>query len=62
VLSADAYSRFEEDGIFDPQAGQAFLQEVLEKGGVENPLDMFVAFRGRDPGIESFLRHQGLIE
>ena len=62
VLSADAYSRFEEEGIFDPQAGQAFLQEVLEKGGVENPLDMFVAFRGRDPGIESFLRHQGLIE
>ena len=62
VLSADAYGRFEEDGIFDPPAGKAFLQEVLEKGGVEDPLELFVAFRGRRPGIESFLRHQGLVE
>ena len=62
VLSADAYGRFEEEGIFDPPAGKAFLQEVLEKGGVEDPLELFVAFRGRRPGIESFLRHQGLVE
>ena len=60
VLSADAFSRFEEDGIFDEKSGRAFLSEVLETGGVNEPLANFVAFRGREPSIDALLRHSGL--
>tara|TARA_Y100000385_G_scaffold221751_1_gene231490 strand:+ start:133 stop:2193 length:2061 start_codon:yes stop_codon:yes gene_type:complete len=60
VLSADAYSRFEEDGIFDAASGQDFLRSVLETGGVNEPLDNFTTFRGRPPSIDALLRHSGL--
>ncbi len=60
VLSADAFGAFEESGIFDSATGQAFLSEVLEKGGVESPLDLFAAFRGRAPGIDAVLHQSGL--
>jgi len=60
VLSADAFGRFEEDGIFDEKSGRAFLSEVLETGGVNEPLANFVAFRGREPSIDALLRHSGL--
>jgi oligopeptidase A len=60
VLSADAFSRFEEDGIFDPRCGRDFLQLILESGGVNDPLDNFTAFRGREPSVEALLRHSGL--
>ena len=60
VLSADAYDRFEQEGVFNPTAGRAFMQHVLETGGVEEPLDVFKAFRGREPSINAFLRHSGL--
>lgn len=60
VLSADAFGAFEESGIFDSATGQAFLNEVLEKGGVESPLDLFTAFRGRAPGIDALLHQSGL--
>jgi oligopeptidase A len=60
VLSADAFSRFEEDGIFDPRCGRDFLQLILESGGVNDPLDNFIAFRGREPSVEALLRHNGL--
>ncbi|MCG8082382.1 MAG: oligopeptidase A, partial [Candidatus Thiodiazotropha taylori] len=45
VLSADAFSRFEEQGIFSQEAGQAFLQEILEQGGSKDAMELFVAFR-----------------
>lgn len=61
VLSSDAFSRFEEEGIFNPQTGQDFLHDILEKGGSETPMTLFKRFRGRKPEIEPLLRHSGLI-
>ncbi len=60
VLSADAFSRFEEEGIFDPAVGRAFLQHILEVGGSRPALESFKAFRGRAPKIDALLRHSGI--
>lgn len=60
VLSADAFSVFEESGLFDQKSGRAFLHHILEAGGSEDPMKRFVAFRGREPSIEPLLRHSGL--
>lgn len=60
VLSADAFSRFEEEGIMNAQVGREFRQHILAKGGSEEPLDLFIAFRGREPRIEALLRHSGI--
>jgi len=60
VLSSDAFSLFEEKGIFDPETGHAFLTHILEKGGSENAMDLFVNFRGRKPTIDALLRHSGI--
>ncbi|MBE9516567.1 MAG: M3 family metallopeptidase [Proteobacteria bacterium] len=60
VLSADAFSKFEENGLFDPATGQAFLTKVLERGGSRPAMDLFVAFRERKPTIDALLRHSGL--
>ena len=60
VLSADAFSRFEELGIFNEQTGQAFLQAILEKGGSEEPMALFKSFMGREPNIDALLRHSGI--
>lgn len=60
VLSADAFSMFEENGIFDQTTGRAFLQNVLEKGGSEDAMDLFIAYRGREPEIDALLRHTGI--
>ncbi len=62
VLSQDAFSKFEEDGIFNTETGQAFLHKILEKGGSEEPDVLFRDFRGRDPDISALLRHRGLVE
>ncbi|MCG7950120.1 MAG: oligopeptidase A [Candidatus Thiodiazotropha endolucinida] len=61
VLSADAFSLFEERGIFNADTGQAFLQEVLQQGGSRDAMELFVAFRGREPEIEPLLRHSGIL-
>lgn len=60
VLSADAFSLFEENGIFDQQTGEKFLHNILEMGGVEEPMALFVRFRGRKPEIDALLRHSGI--
>jgi len=60
VLSADAFSKFEENGIFDKVTGQSFLHSILEKGGTRDPMELFVEFRGREPQIEALLRHSGI--
>jgi oligopeptidase A len=60
VLSADAFSRFEETGIFDPDTGRQFLHAVLEQGGARDPMELFIEFRGRKPSIEPLLRHSGI--
>jgi oligopeptidase A len=60
VLSADAYSRFEEEGIFNRETGADFRREVLAVGGSREPMEAFIAFRGREPEIEPLLRHCGI--
>ncbi|MGJ8482513.1 oligopeptidase A [Pseudoalteromonas sp. SYSU M81236] len=60
VLSADAFSKFEEEGIFNPATGEAFLKNILEKGGSEEPMELFKKFRGREPKVDALLRHSGI--
>ena len=60
VLSADAFSRFEEEGIFNQAVGHDFLANVLEMGGSKEPSELFKAFRGRAPKIDALLRHCGI--
>jgi oligopeptidase A len=60
VLSADAFSLFEENGIFDPASGRRFREEILARGGSREPMDLYLAFRGREPNIDALLRHSGL--
>ena len=60
VLSADAFSLFEERGIFDPETGRRFRDAILEQGGSRDPMDLFVEFRGREPRIDALLRHSGI--
>ncbi len=60
VLAADAFSLFEEKGIFSPEAGQAFREHILEKGGSQEPMELFVAFRGREPQVDALLAQWGI--
>ena len=60
LLSADAWSAFEEEGVFNAATGRRFLHEVLEQGGARDAIDNFKAFRGREPRIDALLRHQGM--
>jgi oligopeptidase A len=60
VLSADAYSLFEEMGVLNPAAGERFWREILGVGGSRPALESFVAFRGREPSIDALLRHSGM--
>lgn len=61
VLSSDAYSLFEETGVFNRATGEKFLNTILSQGGLCDPMDAFVAFRGREPSIDALLRHSGLV-
>jgi oligopeptidase A len=60
VLSADAFSKFEEEGVFNSATGQAFREAILARGGSQAPMVLFVDFRGREPSIDALLRHLGL--
>jgi oligopeptidase A len=60
VLSADAFSAFEERGVFDPATAQRFEHSILERGGSRDAMEAFVEFRGRRPEIEPLLRQMGL--
>lgn len=60
VLSADAFSRFEEEGIFSREVGESFLQNILTRGGSEDPMVLFERFRGRKPTLDALLRHKGI--
>jgi oligopeptidase A len=62
VLSADAYSLFEETGVLNPETGNQFRNEILAMGGSRDAMQSFVAFRGREPSIEALLRHNGLLD
>jgi oligopeptidase A len=65
VLSADAYSSFEEmrdsNGVLNPDAGKRFKEEILSVGGSRPAAESFRAFRGREPRVEALLRHSGMI-
>jgi len=62
VLSADAYSLFEEHGVLNPDVGARFRAEILAVGGSRPAMQSFAAFRGREPSMEALLRHNGLTE
>ncbi|MGH8677463.1 MAG: M3 family metallopeptidase, partial [Burkholderiales bacterium] len=62
VLSADAYSVFEENGVLNPAVGMRFRDEILARGGSRPAMESFVAFRGREPRIDALLRHNGMVE
>ncbi|HEX7690056.1 MAG TPA: M3 family metallopeptidase [Burkholderiaceae bacterium] len=60
VLSADAFSAFEEAGVLDLETGRRYRREILEVGGSREALESFTAFRGRAPSIDAMLRHLGI--
>ena len=60
VLSSDAFSRFEEEGIFNKETGQSFFNEILSRGGEEDAAVLFENFRGRKPSVDALLRHSGI--
>lgn len=60
VLASDAYSRFEEEGIFNPETGRAFLEHILAVGGSKKAAEAFSNFRGRPAKVDALLRHSGI--
>lgn len=60
VLSADAFSRFEEEGVFNTDTGRAFRDTILANGGTQPAGELFKAFRGREPSVDALLRHSGI--
>ncbi|AGA90160.1 Zn-dependent oligopeptidase [Thioflavicoccus mobilis 8321] len=60
VLSADAFSLFEERGVLDTETGRSFRENILEQGGAAEAMDLFVRFRGREPRVDALLRHAGI--
>ena len=60
VLAADAFSRFSEEGIFNRETGQSFLDNILTRGGSEEPMELFKRFRGREPKLDAMLKGYGI--
>ncbi|UCE17602.1 MAG: M3 family metallopeptidase [Gemmatimonadota bacterium] len=60
VLDADAFQAFVEKGLFDRETGMAFRKHILSKGGTEDPMELYVRFRGTEPKIEPLLEKRGL--
>ncbi len=61
VLDADGFELFKEKGIFDPATAKSFKENVLEAGGSDDPMELYVKFRGKKPTPEALLRNRGLI-
>ena len=62
VLDADAFAHFKENGIFNKEIAQKFKDNVLSKGGTENPMELYKRFRGAEPNVEALLKRAGLLE
>ena len=60
VLDADAFKHFKETGIFNKETAESFRKNILEKGGTDKPLNLYVSFRGKEPDIEALLERSGL--
>ena len=61
VLDADAFEAFKENGIFNRETADKFRENILEKGGSQHPMDLYVAFRGKEPTPDALLKRAGLI-
>jgi peptidyl-dipeptidase Dcp len=61
VLEADAFERFKEEGIFNPETAESFRAHVLSRGNSAHPMELYVAFRGRRPDPDALLRRDGLL-
>ncbi len=62
VLDADAFAAFKETGIFNQETARSFRENVLERGGTENPMELYKRFRGHEPSIEALMRRDGIIK
>jgi peptidyl-dipeptidase Dcp len=62
ILDADAFEAFKQNGIFDPATAKSFRKNILEKGGTEDPMKMYINFRGQEPKIDALLKRRGLVE
>jgi peptidyl-dipeptidase Dcp len=60
VLDADAFAAFKENGIFDQETARAFRDNVLSRGGTENPMELYKRFRGQEPSIDALMRRDGI--
>ncbi|WP_437753834.1 M3 family metallopeptidase [Sorangium sp. So ce1389] len=60
VLDADAFSRFQEEGLFSRQVGDAFRSQILALGDTQDPMDLYKSFRGREPTLDALLQRSGL--
>ena len=61
VLDADAFEFFKETDLFDPKIAEAFKTNVLSKGGTQDPLELYIKFRGQKPKVEALLKRSGLL-
>ena len=62
VLDTDGFELFMEKGVFDPETARSFKENILEKGGSEDPMELYVRFRGHEPSVDALLRHYGLLK
>ena len=62
VLDADAFEKFKEDGIFNKETASSFRNNILSKGSLKHPMDLYKSFRGREPQVEALLRRDDLIK
>ena len=61
VLEADAFEKFKEDGIFNKKTAAAFKDNILSQGNIKHPMDLYKAFKGREPKVEALLKREGLL-
>lgn len=59
-MDADAFSVFKKNGIFDKETARSFRINILEKGNTEDPMTLFIRFRGQEPSVEALLRRSGI--
>jgi peptidyl-dipeptidase Dcp len=62
VLDADAFAAFEANGIFNTETAQSFRDNVLSRGGTEEPMDLYKRFRGQEPTIDALMRRDGIVK